>query len=154
MTSRPSAPARLVGIGALTLPGVVQAVTTREAGSLSFALGDDPAAVRRRRRALAEALEIEPRQIVCAQQVHGALVARTDFAWEEHELVGEFDGKVKYGRLLRPGQEPGDAVFEEKRREDAVRAEGWGVARWVWADLGTGHRLAARLRRAFDRRRR
>ncbi len=84
----------------------------------------------------------------------GALIARTDFAWEEHELVGEFDGKVKYGRLLRPGQEPGDAVFEEKRREDAVRAEGWGVARWVWADLGTGHRLAARLRRAFDRRRR
>ena len=64
-----------------------------------------------------------------------ALVGRTDFAWEEHGVVGEFDGRVKYGRLLRPGQEPGDAVFEEKRREDAIRDEGWGVVRWVWSDL-------------------
>ena len=35
--------------------------------------------------------------------------------------VGEFDGKVKYGRALRPGQIPGEAVFAEKRREDALR---------------------------------
>jgi very-short-patch-repair endonuclease len=81
----------------------------------------------------------------------GLLVARTDFAWEEHRLVGEFDGRVKYGRLLRPGQDPGDAVFEEKRREDAIRDEGLRVVRWVWAELGTGHRLAARVRRARDR---
>jgi len=84
----------------------------------------------------------------------GLLVARTDFAWEEHGLVGEFDGRVKYGRLLRPGQDPGDAVFEEKRREDAVREEGLGMVRWVWADLATGHRLAARVRRAQERTRR
>jgi hypothetical protein len=81
----------------------------------------------------------------------GLLVARTDFAWEEHGLIGEFDGRVTHGRLLRPGQQPGDAVFEEKRREDAVRAEGWGVTRWVWADLAAGHRLAARVRRALER---
>ncbi|MGY2127667.1 type IV toxin-antitoxin system AbiEi family antitoxin domain-containing protein [Blastococcus sp. SYSU DS0617] len=84
----------------------------------------------------------------------GLLIARTDFAWEEHGVVGEFDGRVKYGRLLRAGQEPGDAVFEEKRREDAVRNEGWAVTRWVWADLAVGHRLAARVRRALDRTRR
>jgi hypothetical protein len=84
----------------------------------------------------------------------GLLVARTDFAWEEHGLLGEFDGRVKYGRLLRPGQEPGDAVFEEKRREDAVREERWGMTRWVWADLAVGHRLAARVRRAQERARR
>lgn len=86
--------------------------------------------------------------------VDGLLVARTDFAWEEHGLVGEFDGRVKYGRLLRPGQDPGDAVFEEKRREDAVRDEGWRMVRWVWTDLSPGHRLAARVRRARDRSRR
>ena len=84
----------------------------------------------------------------------GLLVARTDFAWEEHGLLGEFDGRVKYGRLLRPGQQPGDAVFEEKRREDAVREEGWGVTRWVWTDLAAGHVLAARVRRAQQRIRR
>jgi hypothetical protein len=81
----------------------------------------------------------------------GDLVGRTDFAWEERGVVGEFDGRVKYGRLLRPGQEPGDAVFEEKRREDAVRDEGWGVVRWVWSDLRTAHRFAARVRTALDR---
>lgn len=81
----------------------------------------------------------------------GAVIGRTDFAWEEHGLVGEFDGRVKYGRLLRPGQEPGDAVFEEKRREDAIRDEGWGVVRWVWADLARPDRFATRVRRARER---
>lgn len=43
---------------------------------------------------------------------------------------------------------PGDAVLAEKPREDAVRDEGWGVARWTWPDLSAGHRPAARIRRA------
>ncbi len=81
----------------------------------------------------------------------GAVVGRTDFAWEEHRLVGEFDGRIKYGRLLRPGQEAGDAVFAEKRREDAIRDEGWGVIRWVWADLSRPDRFAARVRQAQER---
>ncbi|MDK3257387.1 type IV toxin-antitoxin system AbiEi family antitoxin domain-containing protein [Blastococcus capsensis] len=81
----------------------------------------------------------------------GQLLARTDFAWEDVRLVGEFDGRVKYGRLLRPGQEAGDAVFAEKRREDAVRDEGWDVVRWVWAELAVPHRLAAKVRRAHER---
>jgi hypothetical protein len=81
----------------------------------------------------------------------GLLVGRTDFAWEADRLVGEFDGRIKYGRLLRPGQDPGDAVFEEKLREDAIRDEGWNVVRWVWADLRQPDRLAARVRRARER---
>lgn len=80
-----------------------------------------------------------------------ALVARTDFVWEGARLVGEFDGRVKYGRLLPPGQEPGDAVEAEKRREDAVRNEQWDVVRWVWAELAAPHRLAAKVRRAKER---
>jgi hypothetical protein len=81
----------------------------------------------------------------------GALIARADFAWEEQRVIGEFDGKVKYGRLLRPGQDPGDVVFEEKRREDAIRDEGWGVVRWTWAELLDPHRIGDRVRRAQDR---
>ena len=81
----------------------------------------------------------------------GHVVARTDFAWEAQQVVGEFDGKVKYGRLLRPGQEPGDAVFAEKRREDAVRDEGWSVVRWTWTDLLRPDQLATRLQRAMAR---
>jgi hypothetical protein len=81
----------------------------------------------------------------------GRLVGRSDFGWREHRLLGEFDGQVKYGRLLRPGQEPGDAVFEEKRREDALRDEDWRVVRWTWPDLGMQRLLVARWTRALDR---
>jgi hypothetical protein len=81
----------------------------------------------------------------------GAVLARTDFAWEAERLVGEFDGRIKYGRLLRPGQDAGDAVFAEKRREDAIRDENWDMVRWVWAELRRPDRLAARIRRARER---
>jgi hypothetical protein len=77
--------------------------------------------------------------------------ARTDFAWPEYRTVGEFDGKVKYGRLLRPGQQPGDAVFEEKRREDALRDRGLQVVRWVWDELDPFDLPVGRLHRAFAR---
>lgn len=66
----------------------------------------------------------------------GRLVAVTDFAWPAFGLLGEFDGKVKYGRLLKPGQEPGDVVFAEKKREDLVRRiTQMGMFRLTWADL-------------------
>ncbi len=65
----------------------------------------------------------------------GRLIAILDFYWEDFHHVGEFDGKVKYVKYLRPGEEPGDAVFREKRREDAVRGEQLGMTRWIWRDL-------------------
>ncbi len=79
------------------------------------------------------------------------LRARTDFYWEEFRTVGEFDGKAKYGRGLRPGEDPGEAVYREKRREDALRDLGFQVVRWTWDELGTFTGPAGRLRRAFDR---
>lgn len=69
---------------------------------------------------------------------------RVDFLWGD--IVGEFDGRIKYGRLLRPGQTPGDAVYEEKLREDALRALGFRVVRWTWADLARPEQLVTRLR--------
>ena len=76
-------------------------------------------------------------------------IGRTDFAWPEQRTVGEFAGRVKYGRLLRPGQDPGDAVFAEKMREDAIRDTGLRVVRWVWNELDDFGEVVARLRRAF-----
>jgi hypothetical protein len=75
--------------------------------------------------------------------------AYADFGWPRQRTVGEFDGKVKYGRLLRPGQDAGDAVFGEKVREDAVRAQDWEVVRWTWADLDDFTSTAARIRDRF-----
>ena len=83
----------------------------------------------------------------------GSLIGTSDFYWEEHRLVGEFDGRAKYGRLLRPGDEPGEVVFREKRREDEMRGESYGMSRWIWADLMLPGRRAfvQRLRSDLDR---
>ncbi|WP_024796624.1 hypothetical protein [Tomitella biformata] len=81
----------------------------------------------------------------------GNLVGRSDFALPGHQVLGEFDGKVKYGRYLRPGQTAGDAVFEEKRREDRLRDLGWQVVRWTWGDLAHPQAIADRFARAIDR---
>jgi hypothetical protein len=74
---------------------------------------------------------------------------RVDFWWERAGLVGEFDGRTKYGRTLVPGADPGEVVFAEKRREDALRAAGFSVVRWIWADLTDFGPTAARLRQAL-----
>ena len=83
------------------------------------------------------------------QMRYGGSMGRTDFAWVAQRTVGEFDGKVKYGRLLKPGQEPGDVVYAEKLREDAIRAQTWEVVRWTWPDLYDFAPTAARIRERF-----
>jgi len=84
----------------------------------------------------------------------GRFVARTDFCWEEARTLGEFDGKIKYGRILKEGQSVSDVLFEEKRREDALRDLGWQIVRWVWDDLAHPAALGERIRRALARGRR
>jgi hypothetical protein len=80
------------------------------------------------------------------------LVGITDFAWPDLGLLGEFDGKIKYGRLLKPGEEPGDAVFREKRREDEIREiTGMGMIRYTFGDLFVPLATAARTRRMLAR---
>jgi hypothetical protein len=81
----------------------------------------------------------------------GRLIARVDFYWEEHKTVGEFDGKIKYGRLLEPGQRIEDVIFDEKIREDAVRDLGLQVVRWITRDLYRPGVLRERVLRAFAR---
>ncbi len=84
----------------------------------------------------------------------GAFVARSDFGWPQFRTLGEFDGRIKYGRLLKDGQTAGDVIMEEKRREDALRDLGWQVVRWLWEDLEQPQQLRQRLERAFSRGRR
>ena len=79
------------------------------------------------------------------------LLGRVDFAWPEHRTLGEFDGRVKYGRLLRPGEDVTEVVYREKLREDLLRDLGWQVVRWTWADLDHPEVIVERLLRAFRR---
>lgn len=77
----------------------------------------------------------------------GDIVGICDWAWPEHGLLGEFDGRIKYGRLLQPGQRPGDVVFAEKVREDQLREiTEMGMVRLIWTDYDSPAATAARVR--------
>jgi hypothetical protein len=82
---------------------------------------------------------------------NGEIVARVDFLWSEQRTVGEFDGKVKYTRLLQPGQSAEAVVFDEKVREDLIRDCDLQVARWISRDLYRPGVIRDRVLRAFAR---
>jgi hypothetical protein len=72
-----------------------------------------------------------------------------DFWWPQFRLIGEFDGKDKYKnpQYLR-GRTPEQALYDEKLREDDLRAAGHGMTRWKWEVAISPTKLAAHLYRA------
>lgn len=81
---------------------------------------------------------------VTIRDEHGGFVARVDLLVDGTLVVVEFDGKVKY---TDGGP---DALFEEKQREDRLRALGYIVVRFVWSDLRHPDRIVAAVRRAMS----
>lgn len=80
---------------------------------------------------------------------HGAKLYRTDFGWLRYRILGEFDGKVKYGReYAKTDSAAREALWQEKIREDELRREGYTVVRWTWADIQAPYRMIDHLRRA------
>jgi hypothetical protein len=80
-------------------------------------------------------------------RVDGRLVKVVDGWYEDAALAVEFDGRVKYVAPAYGGP-PEDVLFEEKRREDLLRAVGVRFVRLVDADLGPGWGpVEARVRR-------
>lgn len=75
----------------------------------------------------------------------GEFVARVDFLFRAQRTVGEFDGRIKY-RVETAGRSLEEVLWREKAREDALRALGYEVVRFTWADL---ERAPAELRRRF-----
>ncbi|MDT0214051.1 hypothetical protein Q9R29_09145 [Rothia sp. ARF10] len=68
------------------------------------------------------------------------LVGYCDFGWEG--VMGEFDGRFKYGLTDGAGREQvAEVLWREKRREDRIRARGHRMARWVWADAARPRRM-------------
>jgi hypothetical protein len=76
-------------------------------------------------------------------------VFEVDFGWPDLRTVGEFDGLFKYGRLLKPDQDPAEVVVAEKLREDEIRDLDLRVVRWIWAEIDHFDPVAERLRRGF-----
>jgi hypothetical protein len=97
-----------------------------------------------------------PEMQVVVRDRDGIAVARVDFDWSAYCHTGEFDGKVKYGRLNPHSHDPGQVLVEEKDREDKVRDTQRGMSRWVWAELASKVQaeLGARIRRGLEQSRR
>lgn len=74
----------------------------------------------------------EPEQQRRIRGVDGVLY-RVDFAWRDGTIVLEADGKLKYAPSGdRPT--PGDVLWAEKRREDALRPRVAAFGRVAWDD--------------------
>jgi hypothetical protein len=67
----------------------------------------------------------------------GTFLARLDAWYEEAGVALEIDGRVKYTDPWA-GRSPAQVVWDEKRREDQVRALGVRFVRIADADLGAG----------------
>ncbi len=82
----------------------------------------------------------------------GRLLGRTDFYWEKARLLGEFDGRIKYERLLRRGETSSASVVREKRREDGMRRTRCGMSRFTWSEVqpDVAHRRMAQLARELE----
>lgn len=81
----------------------------------------------------------------------GLFVARSDFYFREQRTAGEFDGKQKYLRYAPNGEDAGEVVWREKRREDELRRLGIEVERVIWVDFDRPKAVEYRFRQAFAR---
>jgi hypothetical protein len=79
----------------------------------------------------------------------GGVVDRVDFWFAEMGVVVEFDGRQKYtDRAMLDGREPGDALWQEKIREDRLRSlpEVRSLVRPTWWHLVDPERLRTLFR--------
>lgn len=72
-----------------------------------------------------------------------------DFGWEG--VIGEMDGKGKYGLGDADAEAAAQVLWLEKRREDRIRGKGDEVVRWTYADHYRPAVIGARVRRAQAR---
>lgn len=85
-------------------------------------------------------IEVVPQATI--RDERGTFVARVDFLVKGTNVILEFDGRVKYADAT------GRALWDEKRREDKLRALGYVVVRVIWADLADPIALVTKIREA------
>jgi hypothetical protein len=78
----------------------------------------------------------------------GGVAGRVDLLLPDEGVMVEFDGKIKYGRLLKPGQTIGDVIEAERQREVLLQeVTTLPMLRLVWRDLDDPGRIGERVRR-------
>jgi hypothetical protein len=120
----------------------------RRAIGLSDGRAESPLETRGRLRIVGAGLPMPELQVeICTS---GRLVAVVDGWFEEAAVAVEFDGRVKYTDPWRK-RSADQVLWEEKRREDELRALDIRVVRVADADLGDGWpRVERRLRTLLD----
>jgi len=85
---------------------------------------------------------------------HGEVFAYVDFAWPEHGVFLEVDGREKYVHFRRANETLEQYLMREKQREERICAvTGWVCVRISWADLERPVATARRIRRLLESRR-
>lgn len=117
--------------------------------SLSDGRAESPLETRGRLRMVGAGLPAPQLQVEI--RTAGRLVAVADAWFDDAAVAVEFDGQVKYSDPWR-GRTPQQVLWEEKQREDELRALDIGVVRLVDADVVSRWPAAeARLRRLLGR---
>jgi hypothetical protein len=119
-------------------PGASRAV---RAASLADGRAESPLETRGRLRIVGAGLPTP--QLQAEIHARGRLVAVVDAWFDEAAVAVEFDGRVKY---TDPWRDPGKVLWEEKRREDELRALDIRVMRVADDDVGRWAPTEARLR--------
>lgn len=94
-----------------------------------------------------------PEPVLQQEFVAPGFRAVVDFWWPDFGVIGEADGRGKYGGLGGPddgpdAEEARQAVIAEKNRENTLRRLSSGFARWEHADVARVGRLGSILRAA------
>ncbi|WP_028644381.1 hypothetical protein [Nocardioides sp. URHA0020] len=129
--------------GSVNLPAAVAASDGR-----SESVGET------RSRLILEDLGFEPEPQWEVRLPSGRVAGRVDLLLRRQGAMVEFDGQVKYGRLLKPGQRIEDVVKAEREREVLLEElTGLRILRLVWGDLSNPAEIGARVQRIVAQRR-
>lgn len=81
----------------------------------------------------------------------GRFIGRADGGYPELGIFWEFDGKTKYGKLLKPGENALDVILREKGRESDMVELNWLPIRIITPDLRRPRELIRRFESAAQR---
>ncbi|WP_375389938.1 hypothetical protein, partial [uncultured Amnibacterium sp.] len=79
---------------------------------------------------------------------HRGYIGKSDFFFSDERAACEFDGRVKFVDERFAPNGAAEVLWNEKVREDRMRAVNDGFARWGWPEARDPHRLAPVLRAA------
>ncbi|MFJ5957788.1 type IV toxin-antitoxin system AbiEi family antitoxin domain-containing protein [Paenarthrobacter sp. NPDC092416] len=113
---------------------------------LEFADGRSESVGETRTRVLLSKLAI-PEAVLQLEVATSIGTYRGDFGWKEARVILEFDGRAKYFDNA-PTEE---VIFQERRREKALRGMGWEIVRIEWDDLSKPWDIEQRLKVALGR---